>query len=89
MSIDETIKEAIREAVKEAFRDFSPVQKPDRPRTMSVKQAAKYVGISEGAMRNITHRADFDGAIRVSGRIMVVVDKLDQWLDGVNVDSLT
>ena len=89
MSIDETIKETIREAVKEAFRDFSPVQQPDRPRTMTVKQAAEYVGISVGAMRNITHRADFDGAIRVNGRIMVVVDKLDRWLDNVNRDDLS
>ena len=88
MRIDETIKETIREAVKEALRDFSPVQQPDRPRTMTVKQAAEYVGISVGAMRNIPHRADFDGAIKVSGQIMVVVDKLDKWLNIANRDSL-
>ena len=81
MSIDETIKEAIREAVKEAFRDFSRVQKPDRPRTMTVKQAAKYAGISENLMRNIAYRDDFDGMLRVGGRIMIITDKLDQWID--------
>lgn len=89
MSIDETIRETIHEAVKEAFRDFSPVQKPDRPRTMTIKQAAEYAGISERAMRNLAHRADFGGMIRVGGVIRIVVDKLDQWLDGGNADSLT
>lgn len=89
MSIDETIRETIHEAAKEAFRDFSPVQKPDRPRTMTIKQAAEYAGISERAMRNLAHRADFGGMIRVGGVIRIVVDKLDQWLDGGNADSLT
>ena len=49
MSIDETIRETIHEAVKEAFLEFNPVPKPDRPRTMTIKQAAEYAGISERA----------------------------------------
>ena len=89
MSIDETIRETIHEAVKEAFLEFNPVPKPDRPRTMTIKQAAEYAGISERAMRNLAYRADFGGMIRVGRTLRIVVDKLDQWLDGVNVDSLT
>lgn len=45
--------------------------------------------LDPGEKCDCVRSADFGGAIRVSGRIMVVVDKLDQWLDGVNVDSLT
>lgn len=85
MSIDESIKETIREAVKEAFHDFSPVQQPDRPRTMTVKQAARYIGISENIMRNITHRSDFDAVLKVGGKILIITDKLDRWIDRANI----
>lgn len=89
MSIDETIKETIREAVREAFQDFNPVPKPDRPRTMTVKQAAEYAGISVGAMRNITHQAGFDAALRVGGKILIVVDKFDRWIDRTDMIELS
>ena len=52
----------------------------ERP-TMSVKQAAEYIGVSAPTMYDITERADFTALIRLGRKKLIHRRKFDEWLE--------
>ncbi|MCL1842218.1 MAG: helix-turn-helix domain-containing protein [Defluviitaleaceae bacterium] len=52
----------------------------DKP-TMSVTEAANFLGISAPTMYSITERSDFSALIRVGRRKLVLRSKLLEWLE--------
>ncbi len=57
------------------------MQYPINRATMTVKEAAAYMGISITPMYAITERADFDALIRVGKKKLILRARLDAWLD--------
>jgi len=52
----------------------------ERP-TMTVHEAASFIGVSAPTMYNITERADFTALIRVGRKKLILKQRLLQWLD--------
>ena len=48
--------------------------------TMSVKQAARYLGIGVSKMYELTHSDGFSAALRIGKRILISTEALDEWL---------
>lgn len=48
--------------------------------TMSVKEAANYLGIGISKMYELVHSKDFNAALRIGKRIVISVEALNVWL---------
>lgn len=48
--------------------------------TMSVKEAANYLGIGISKMYELVHSKDFSAALRIGKRIVISVEALNVWL---------
>lgn len=80
-TIENIIEEAVARGVARALAEqHQPVVMEDSP-TLTVKEAARLVGVHEVTMYNICHREDFDAAIRVGRSIKILRHKLLCWME--------
>lgn len=85
----QTIDTAFKEVVKEALREVLAEQAPQAPTaglpegkpTLTVREAAAIVGVSEPTMYDITHRADFPACITVGRKRVILRHKLYEWME--------
>ena len=47
---------------------------------MNAEQAAKYIGVSEGTVRNLIKRRDIP-SMKVAGRVVLRKKYLDEWIE--------
>ena len=80
-TIDTAIEEVVRRTVREALQELVHTPAPDRPTTMSVREAAQTLGVSIPAMYDITERANFDALIRVGRKKIILTAKLHEWMN--------
>jgi excisionase family DNA binding protein len=83
----ETLRRAIQEfdereelLAKEKRAQASDQETRIKRTTMTVKEASVQLGISIPKVIDLTHRQDFP-AIRLGRRIVIPIDKFDEWLD--------
>lgn len=55
------------------------ITKPERPRSLTVTQAAKLLGVSTKTMYDLTHRADFP-TIKLGCRTVILEESLWAWM---------
>ncbi len=61
------------------------MQTEEKPRLMDCKQAARYLGITEAALRKRIFLREVKGLIRLGGRIYFDKPKLDKFLDELEI----
>lgn len=87
----EVIREAVREAVEELLdihNVFNAESSSERsgPRTMSVVEAAKVLGLSKSAMWSAVWKGSI-ASIRIGGRVLISKATIDQLLSVVPNDQ--
>jgi excisionase family DNA binding protein len=72
------ILSVLADKIAERLRDGTPA--PSSKRLMSTKEAAAYIGRSQGAVQQLVARGDL-AAIRADRRIHIETRELDAWIE--------
>ena len=67
--------------------EVTEMQTEERPRLLDCKQAAKYLGISEPALRKRIHLRQIRGLVKLGGRVYFDREKLSRFIDELEVNK--
>jgi len=57
------------------------------PRLFSVKEAARYLGMSEAALRKRIYLREVRGLVKIGGRIFLDRKELDRWIEEKRING--